>query len=360
MKKLLFMLSVLGVLMIGCNDDGFEDDTNPSRHSYNNPSGLPEPAANEIYYTTTDGFFIDFGDKEFYTMAVASHTAKNDSIFVLKFTRNLGEIESLINLNFEDLKTLKSIRLPEGLISIGDNAFDGCFSLARVTIPNSVTTIGYDAFCQCDSLRCINIPKSIAKIGSHAFYCCSLLSKVYITDLGNWCKINFYKGNSNPLNGAALYLNGKEIKNLVIPSSDSLTKIAPYAFRRCESVNSIAMHNNITEIGYSAFEGCDNLMQINIGNNVNIIGSESFRGCESLTTVTIPENVTSIGYEAFSGCDSVATIYCKATIPPRGGGGMFNYNAPGRKIYVPRESVDAYKVAGYWSDYADDIVGYDF
>lgn len=39
---------------------------------------------------------------------------------------------------------------------------------------------------------------------------------------------------------------------------------------------------------------------------------------------------------------------------------MFYENAWGRKIYVPRNSVDAYKSATDWRDYASDIVGYDF
>ena len=39
---------------------------------------------------------------------------------------------------------------------------------------------------------------------------------------------------------------------------------------------------------------------------------------------------------------------------------MFYDNASGRKIYVPTESVEAYKSAYYWRDYADDIVGYNF
>ena len=38
----------------------------------------------------------------------------------------------------------------------------------------------------------------------------------------------------------------------------------------------------------------------------------------------------------------------------------FDNNASGRKIYVPRESVKAYKSASYWSGYADYIVGYEF
>jgi hypothetical protein len=39
---------------------------------------------------------------------------------------------------------------------------------------------------------------------------------------------------------------------------------------------------------------------------------------------------------------------------------MFYNNASGRTIYVPRNSVEAYKSAEYWSKYAEDIVGYDF
>ena len=39
---------------------------------------------------------------------------------------------------------------------------------------------------------------------------------------------------------------------------------------------------------------------------------------------------------------------------------MFEFNAEGRKIYVPMGSVEAYMSASYWSSYADAIVGYDF
>jgi hypothetical protein len=56
----------------------------------------------------------------------------------------------------------------------------------------------------------------------------------------------------------------------------------------------------------------------------------------------------------------MTSVYCKSTTPPTGGNGMFGGNAANRKIYVPTASVNAYKSATYWSDYADYIVGYDF
>jgi hypothetical protein len=87
----------------------------------------------------------------------------------------------------------------------------------------------------------------------------------------------------------------------------------------------------------------------------------AFAFCNSLASVTIPDSVTEIGGYAFYDCTSLKEVYCKPTTPPSvGGSPMFSGNASGRKIYVPRASVDAYKAARYWSDYADDIVPYDF
>ena len=94
--------------------------------------------------------------------------------------------------------------------------------------------------------------------------------------------------------------------------------------------------------------------------SVTSIGNMAFHDCTSLTTITIPDSVTSIGYAAVASCTSLKEVYCKATTPPTGETSMFSNNASGRKIYVPRNSVSAYKAAQYWSDYADYIEGYDF
>ena len=86
----------------------------------------------------------------------------------------------------------------------------------------------------------------------------------------------------------------------------------------------------------------------------------AFYNCSSLTSINIPNSITSIGDYAFYGCDSLTSVYCRATTPPQLGSNVFYNNASGRKIYVPRNSVDAYKSAAGWTSYAADIVGYDF
>lgn len=96
-----------------------------------------------------------------------------------------------------------------------------------------------------------------------------------------------------------------------------------------------------------------------IPNNVTTIGNWAFSYCKSLESVTIPKNVASIESGAFShGSRNGLTLYCKPTTPPKFISDFFStYIA---KIHVPQASVEAYKSADGWSEFADKIEGYDF
>ena len=117
----------------------------------------------------------------------------------------------------------------------------------------------------------------------------------------------------------------------------------------------------ITKIGDKAFWYCKTLSSITIPDSVTSIGLGAFYQCTSLTSVTIGNSVTSIGNSAFYNCSSLTSVYCKAITPPTSGGSsMFAGNASNRKIYVPTASVNAYKSAQYWKNYASQIIGYNF
>ena len=53
---------------------------------------------------------------------------------------------------------LTTVTLPDGLTTIGDDAFSGCHSLTTVTLPDGLTTIDDYAFFWCVSLTAITLP----------------------------------------------------------------------------------------------------------------------------------------------------------------------------------------------------------
>ena len=134
------------------------------------------------------------------------------------------------------------------------------------------------------------------------------------------------------------------------------TTIGNGAFANCTSLTSITIPNSVTTIGTEVFRGCISLTNVTIPNSVTFIDGGVFYNCIGLTSVTIGNSVTSIGIQLFNGCRILESVTIKATNPPEltWDNDMF-VNSTNCPIYVPSESVEAYKTAQYWSTYASRI-----
>ena len=217
-----------------------------------------------------------------------------------------NSVTSIRNEVFAYCSRLTSVTIPNSVTSIGGYAFYNCSGLTSITIGNSVTSIGQSAFSGCSGLTSVTIPNSVTSINDYAFGGCKNLN-VYITDIAAWCNIKFA---SNSFSSAYhLFLNGEEVKDLVIPNS--VTTIRFGTFFRCSGLTSVTIPNSVTSIGGSAFSGCSGLTSVTIPNSVTSIGNYAFDGCSGLTSVSIPNSVTSIGESVFSGCSGLTSV----TIP---------------------------------------------
>ena len=103
------------------------------------------------------------------------YTFSTTGIHTVKYT--LTDPTRISSNTFQSIYALKTLVIPDGVTSIGEEAFSYCSGLTSVNIPSTVTSIGRSAFYICRTLTSVTIPDSVTSIGQYAFaYCVNLAS----------------------------------------------------------------------------------------------------------------------------------------------------------------------------------------
>ena len=287
-----------------------------------------------------------------------------DTEILIPTTYNDLPVVSVEASAFLNNTAITSVVLPDGITSIGENAFNGCESLTSVTFGKNsqLSSIGPGAFNYCYSLESITIPESVTNIGSEAFYYCYGLRSVtfgensQLTSIGegafNWCeslesitipasvtsigewafvecyrlvevwnlsKLNITAGSED--NGYVGYY-AKRVETEPSESyvyTDENGYVIYYDGKVKALINytgnetKLTIPDDITELNCFALSDCYNITSVTFGENSQLtsIGDGAFNWCESLESITIPDSVTSIGEGAFCCCAKLTSI----TIP---------------------------------------------
>ena len=261
----------------------------------------------------------------------------------------LGEsLKSVGNSAFEDCASLKGITIPDSVTSIGGRCFQGCKSLAYAKIGTVVSVIIHDeAFSNCKSLPEIIIPKTVERIGNNVFAGCYALADVTIADRETELKLG--SNGSNPMFSScplkSVYIGGN-----ITYGTTANDGYSP--FYRNTSLETVRITDRETEISENEFYGCTSLKSVSMGDDIETIGRYAFSGCSALESFSFGTGLKSIGDEAFSDCTGMKKLVSKTAVPPVcGTQALDDINKWECTLYVPQESLDAYKSAAQWKEF---------
>ena len=363
---------------------------------------------NEIFYIATKKVEPHSGDwgANIVSNVWNEHTGEG----VISFDGDVLQIPDRAFGNGITNAWLKSITIPSSVKVLGEDAFGG-MSITQGVFENIVFAkgsqlekVGSNAFKLNPSLKNIYLPDTVKEIGKGICFGCGALEGVYLSNdyYHNWhfggaSVLYRYEGNtmhivvfpavfsvnhqpSNVLAGATnLEYGAISMSNVERMHWWWFENIDSYNFANCDALSWVTL-DRVETIGDYVLYMCDALREIDLP-EARAIGSNCFTdnsvlksislgcdeletinymggNCPMLTTLHIPAGVTSIT-SSFNRCGALEEIFVKALVPPTLED-SFDSITDDATIYVPAESIRAYKRADGWSAFADNIVGYNF
>ncbi len=360
MKKLIIsLLLLLHFSSVDCFAEEYKDPATNVIYTY-------DPAGNRAEVKQGTYVFDDSGEV-FCDYSPGSPDVKDDIVILDKFTIDGKEyIVDRIGDNAFIAKRITSVVIPASVKSIGDRAFYYCSSLPDIVFPDGLTSIGMDAFEHC-GLKNLSFPESLQAIGPSAFCLCreletvSLPASLKMIDptafLGCDGLTNITVADGNPS------FDSRDNCNAVIETSSNklllgckgthipatVVSVGKTAFTFNQGMESIDIPGSVEEIGDSAFFACQKLKQVTLSEGLKVIGKDAL-SITGLSSVTIPSTVSVIGQRAFN-CNALSTITSLIREPFEVQEIFGSLKRERATLYVPSGTKSKYESIQGWSGF---------
>ena len=240
-------------------------------------------------------------------------------------------LNTLGNQAFFEMDRLQSIALPEGITSIGLNDFAYCSSLESITLPFSLRSIAGSAFTECYALKEVIIPEGVTSIGMYAFESASALERIVLPSslqsvgraiCGNCPNLAhvYYAGSAEDwaaLNVTTGSYSGSRVDAFDVAAFHYNFDVTPYKTLKVDYDNdllTISGTSSIPAADTDAFqfwdEHKDTVTALFLEGNIDQIGREAFSGFPNLVYVIFDTASTALSQDAFSACPLLETMLC--------------------------------------------------
>lgn len=259
-----------------------------------------------------------------------------------------------------------SVKVPDGVQTIGESSFYWCKNLKSVSLPDSLKTIGSGAFESCESLASVIIPKGVTEIGEYAFMNCKALESINVDSANkNYTSVDGVLFNKDK---TVLIKCPAKKTSVTIPATVNTIKY--YAFgdcaelkalnfpagveyignlKNCKSLESITVDSNnknyssdsgilynkkkteliicpkqksgkvvipdtVEEIMASAFENCKKITDVKLPASLKTVRDNAFNDCTAMKIDKMPNNLIAVSYKAFGNCTNLKSADMPKTL----------------------------------------------
>ncbi|KTE89382.1 hypothetical protein AT727_13370 [Desulfitobacterium hafniense] len=184
--------------------------------------------------------------------------------------------------------------------------------IPRILGGYTVGAIRSHAFAKNPSIRSVRIPGTVQTIGNNAFYYCALLREVILEEGIRDIGVNAFAGTG--------------LRELVVPQS--VTRIQDAAFADCQELQSATIKSGNLEypLGIGVFRDGQNLKEVTLAEGITATGGYTFAGCTSLESITLPSTLQALNMYDFSGCSNLKTVELQGYLLRQETGIVENYN----------------------------------